>query len=608
MSRYTTVYLVLLAQIAFADVEQPVEGFSRIVAASHQAPYGSNRGIEVLSSYEYARDGTEAVAWESAPVPEGYIVGHVTFVWSCGMASGEDAHELYLNDEKIVVFRSGLYYKDASWQQGDVTLRFEPITHDINGEAHGLMYLRVPTGKVQSGRPAQLEVRGTKGGGAWFMLHHFDDSYAKSPLLTLPSGRRVVIAPPKSVFRALGPIRWSCVLAVLEEEGIPAETFHLWALLKKEDVELTVEREIRIEPDQQQVELALWPKALVPLGEWEINLAFSQEGVELLRWRGMISVQDLHMLDFVADWPSGSLEGSLRPALKAAGMDWSRDYIKGFLGSAFAFSMNEDGGPLWQGSNYERLLSPQVTSHLAFSSIDAAMFAANPADPSKAKAKAWDHIRGAIDEGYPVVVRMRDTGNHTLPGPWSLIVGYDEEMETYALHNAGYGPFTSRRNGFADEEPVNWTRLMVFRPQAALDVVGAGRDVIEHAIESSAGTHPGTDAPAHGLAAWEMWLNAFQQGTVNLRAARWHATFLLRARRGATTFLRGIEDEFPTYARPPLLAAADRYDQVIADMTVLRELVSGEDPDLRQGAEILSAALEAERAALASLQQVLARL
>ena len=98
MSRYAPVFwLVLWAQVAWAlaEMEQPVEGFARIVSASHQNPYHSNRGIRVVSSYEYARDGTETVVWESAPVPEEYTRGFVTFAWSCGLARQEEAHELY---------------------------------------------------------------------------------------------------------------------------------------------------------------------------------------------------------------------------------------------------------------------------------------------------------------------------------------------------------------------------------------------------------------------------------------------------------------------------------------------------------------------------------
>ena len=217
----------------------------------------------------------------------------------------------------------------------------------------------------------------------------------------------------------------------------------------KDADDLTLEREIRIEPGQQQVEVTLWSPSQVPVGDWEINVAFSVDGADLPSWQGQISVQDLTELDIEADWPSGSLAGSLRSALNVAGIDWSRDYARGYLGSAFAFSMKKDGGPLWQEGYDEWLLSPQVTSHLEHSAIDASQFGSK----AEANAEAWEQVRRAIDDGYPAVVRMRDTGNHQLPGPWSLIVGYDEEMETYTVHHAGAGAYTTRETDSATPTP-----------------------------------------------------------------------------------------------------------------------------------------------------------
>ena len=44
-------------------------------------------------------------------------------------------------------------------------------------------------------------------------------------------------------------------------------------------------------------------------------------------------------------WP-GSLNGCLRPTLRAVGIDWSPEFLMGYLGRAFAFSMRPDGGHL----------------------------------------------------------------------------------------------------------------------------------------------------------------------------------------------------------------------------------------------------------------------
>jgi len=613
MSRYAPVFLLmLLVEVAgaFPRVEQPVEGFARVVSASRQGPYVGNRGVRVTSSYEYARDGTQAVEWESAAVQEEYSQGSVTFVWSCGLARQEDRHELYLNDARILAFSTGVIVEPTEWEKGDFALRFEPILKDHNGEVHGLMYLRVPASKAPPGEPVLLKVRGPKGNGSWYMLHHYTDTYAKSAVLTLPSGRRLMIAPTRSEFRTSEPIRWSCPLVLTEAEGAEAEEVHLEARLTKDGDERTAERQIRLEPGRQQVEVALWPAGEVPEGDWELALALSpMGGVDPLRWQGKIAVRFLTQLDIEANWPSGSLAGSLGPALRAAGMDWSNDYLRGFLGSAFAFSMTSDGGSLWQGESYDRSLSPQIASHLRPLTIDAPAQGSDAVSLDQhagAKTEAWEAVRRAIDDGYPAVVQMRDTGPHPLPGPSSLIVGYDEEMESYTVSHAGYGKYTTRRDGFSHDDPVSWVRIMVFRPLTAPpDARAASRRAVEHAIESSRGSHPGADAPAHGLAAWEMWLDAFRDGTVSVKAAPHHAAFLRDARRAAASYLRQIEPHFPPSAAPPLRTAADRYDQVVAGISALHDLCIEADPDLQRGAEVLSRALAAERAALASLQLTL---
>ena len=67
----------------------------------------------------------------------------------------------------------------------------------------------------------------------------------------------------------------------------------------------------------------------------------------------------------------GRLVGCLQPALHAAGLDWSTEYLMGFLG--IAFSLNT---PL---PHEER---------------------------TAIQKEAWDMVRQAIDDGYPTVARQ----------------------------------------------------------------------------------------------------------------------------------------------------------------------------------------------------------
>ena len=312
---------------------------------------------------------------------------------------------------------------------------------------------------------------------------------------------------------------------------------------------------------------------------------------------------------------AGSFAGCLTPALRAAGVDWSLEHLRGYLGPAFAFSMKPDGGHLNQADNYEWFYFYDMLDFLEHESVSVALkgvLEVPPEEHDAAKARAWEMVRRALDDGFPAIVwqamtvETRHSGQRPIPFLWSLITGFDEEAGTYTVHHGAAGDFTIGWDAFGHSDPVNWFCVMVFRPLAdPFDGAAASRKAVEHAIEASRGEHPGVRAPAHGLAAWEMWLEAFREGTVDVHAVAGHAGFLVPARQAAAAYLRDIEPHFPPGAGAPLRSAAASYDQVAARISELRALCAADDPDLEGAAEVLAAALEAERAALAALQQTL---
>ena len=277
--------------------------------------------------------------------------------------------------------------------------------------------------------------------------------------------------------------------------------------------------------------------------------------------------------------------------------------------------MKEGGGHLVQADNYQWDYFYEMLRLLKYENIDATLsgtYAVSPEEHSKAKAEAWEKVRRAIDDGYPAIVwqpmtaETKASGQRPIPFLWGLIVGYDEDVETYTVHHSGTGGFTIRWDAFGHADNANWFFVMILRPLVEpFDAYAANRRAIERAIESSQGMRPGVNAPAHGLAAWEMWLEAFQGGTVSVHDATHHSDFLIDARRAAAAYLREIDSLFPENARAPLGEAATLYDEVVIAMEELRDLCAGDEPDLRTGARVLSRALDSERAALAKLQEVL---
>ena len=311
----------------------------------------------------------------------------------------------------------------------------------------------------------------------------------------------------------------------------------------------------------------------------------------------------------------GSFAGCLQPALRATGVEWSQEHLRGYLGPAFAFSMEPGGGRLSQAENYEWHHFYGMLDFLEHESVSVALkgvIAVPPEEHDAAKARGWEMVRRALDDGYPAIVwqamtqETRQSGRRPIPFLWSLITGYDEEAGTYSVHHGAAGHFTIGWDAFGHSDPVNWFCIMVFRPLTEpFDGAAASRQALERALEASRGERPGVRAPAHGLAAWEMWLQAFRDGTVDVDAVGGHAAFLIEARWAAATYLREVEPHFSEAARPELRSAADSYDRVTARISELRALCAADEPDLSRAAEVLATALEAERAALASLQQAL---
>jgi hypothetical protein len=320
-------------------------------------------------------------------------------------------------------------------------------------------------------------------------------------------------------------------------------------------------------------------------------------------------------LDIEAEKYRSSIIGCLRPALKVAGTDWSKDYLSGYLGSAFAFSMKEDGGKLNQADNHEWSYFWRMISPLNKRQISASKKKDDPDWKEKhiaAKKEAWNKIRSDIDKGYPTIVwqpmtaETKASGKRPIPFLWGLIIGYDQDAETYIVHHSGSGKFEIRWDAFGHSDGANWFCVMTFKPiEEPFDIVNANRKALTHAIESSQGKRPGVRAPAHGLSAWEMWLKAFKNGTVQTGMVNRHATFLIKARGAAAVYLREIQSHFPERTRTHLQEAANAYDRVVSEIEELRAICAPDNPDLQKGSQTLAKALEAERFAITNLKSAL---
>ncbi len=278
-----------------------------------------------------------------------------------------------------------------------------------------------------------------------------------------------------------------------------------------------------------------------------------------------------------------SLVGCLIPAFRAAGRDWSREFLYAYFGQAFLFDMRADGAGMWHDEDY--VYGAHVLDMLerfadGFEIYSVSLNGQNPAtieEMARTRERAWNAVCSALDEGLPAIVwqpisqEMADENPNPmlmrLPAMWSLIVGYDELAQTYVVDSpASGGRYTIRWDAFGHVWPASKKFCaMIIKPETgAFDPSASYGAVIQRAIETSRGLRPGNTkkATAHGLAAWEMWLEAFRKGKVATAPIRGHAIFLKDSRGWAVAYLKEVAHHFPEDARVPLRKATEHYEGV----------------------------------------------
>ena len=296
---------VCLAAAAVQAAVISLEGFGRALRASHQGDYATERGIEAASSWEYAVDTAEEVAWETAPVPALGPGDTLALVFSCGLSRGHGEHTLAVDGVPRVVFATGAHRADTTWTGDQATLRFEPLLEDASGDVHGVMCLSLPGSLARAGQPLVLRVQGNPGGkGGWFMLHHFPDAgqYVRDGIVRLPSGRRLLLGPPRSLFAGQEWIEWSCPPALGGAAGAaPVDRLRLVATLAPVAAPppgapsvRAWTAEVAVGPAPARTRIRLWPTAQVGAGNHWLSLELQDAaGARCGRWQGQVAIREL---------------------------------------------------------------------------------------------------------------------------------------------------------------------------------------------------------------------------------------------------------------------------------------------------------------------------
>jgi hypothetical protein len=151
-----------------------------------------NRGdtISYISAFpKYAKqalvtrcsDGKKAIEWTTDVVPKSATGNYVYFSWiashSTGSSSGKRNFDLYINDVYTLSFNTFNKVYKPYWKftsDDSTALLFELKKRDSAGEAHGIAYLRVPSGKCKKGESLKLKIVGqSQESNDWFMTFQY---------------------------------------------------------------------------------------------------------------------------------------------------------------------------------------------------------------------------------------------------------------------------------------------------------------------------------------------------------------------------------------------------------------------------------------------------
>lgn len=242
------------------------------------------------------------------------------------------------------------------------------------------------------------------------------------------------------------------------------------------------------------------------------------------------------------------------------------------------------------------------------------------------KADAWEAVRASIDRGVPAVAWSPMSVEQKAAGlsahVWGLLVGYDEAEETYTVRhdyvNGGQETFDVRYDAIGHTDSAEWFCVLVYEKLEPSDGRDAHLRALRNAVAFANGTRFPEDSNYHvdarGFAAYELWRDAVESGVAAPKHSQYHA-FELKVLRGhAAAYLRELVDIFPAVAAD-LEESAAHYDRLVETSTRLHDFC-GEYRDAEvfpddtgaEAATMVTAALQAERDAVASIEAALAAL
>ncbi|MBT3211404.1 MAG: hypothetical protein HN345_05260 [Planctomycetaceae bacterium] len=327
-----------------------------------------------------------------------------------------------------------------------------------------------------------------------------------------------------------------------------------------------------------------------------------------------------------------SLVACLNPIMQSAGRpEWTMARLQGVMGHAFHFEMKEKAGTVYHDAPDWSFALHHMDELGTFNTINA-NHNDKESDRQALRREARDAVVVGLNRGMAALVWSPLSPEMKAgPGPhpvcWGLIVGYNEDDETYTVrHPWVKDQYTVRYDLIGHEDGDDWLNVRVLQEPNDTASAALHIEALQNAVKFARGVQysnenfrrpNGKQVTPYGFAAFETWVEAFESG-VELGSSpnrqEHNANMLKFKRQAAADYLRELVAIFPKAAEP-LKAGAAHYDREQKKVHLLSQLFSkvGERESMTKeeranAAKLITEALEAERAAIEQIEGALAML
>ena len=282
-----------------------VNGFNHKISGDDFSYHSSIPNVE-KSLIIRATNGNYAMEWQTDQIPLSVKEKYVTFVWLAGIGSSPGVADMSLtiNNSTKIIFRTD-GKKDWNISNTDGTeLFFRSDLEDQVGDHFGFMFLRIPSGKVEKGKPVNLKMTGGNDNKtSWYMTFQMPVRSGLTvrtfPSIVRENGQNMQLASGNILYFGLPEVAKIYVGGkLIKQQQIQFGSNPIRVGLPEVKKKTTVKFKLVAGNFSQEVNLEQFP-----VRQWQVNLVqHSHTDIGYTRSQTEILAEHLRYIDYALDY------------------------------------------------------------------------------------------------------------------------------------------------------------------------------------------------------------------------------------------------------------------------------------------------------------------